>query len=80
MPRRHDVTPYITELLCCDVIDFTLIETAKMKRIYPEASLAWVLERIQDHPQNRIAKLPPWAYKDMIDAAESDAETATSFD
>ena len=35
-------------------IAYTLIETAKMN---PEAWLAWVLGRIQDHPVNRIKEL-----------------------
>ena len=52
----------------------TLIETAKMNKVNPEAWLAWVLERIQDHPANRINDLMPWAYQDMIDAAERNAE------
>ena len=55
-------------------IAYTLIETAKMNKVNPEAWLAWVLERIQDHPAKRIAELLPWAYQDMIDAAEHDAE------
>ena len=45
---------------------YTLIETAKMNKVNPEAWLAWVLERIQDHPANRINDLMPWAYQDMI--------------
>ena len=55
-------------------IAYTLIETAKMNKVNPEAWLAWVLERIQDHPANRIAELLPWAYQDMIDAAQRNAE------
>ena len=55
-------------------IAYNLIETAKMNKVNPEAWLAWVLERIQDHPANRIAELLPWAYQDMIDAAERNAE------
>jgi len=51
-------------------IAYTLIETAKMNKVNPEAWLAWVLERIQDHPANRINDLMPWAYQDMIDAQE----------
>ena len=45
-----------------------------MNKVNPEAWLAWVLGRIQDHPVNRIAELLPWAYQDMIDSAESDTE------
>ena len=59
-------------------IAYTLIETAKMNKVNPKAWLAWVLERIQDHPANRIAELLPWAYQDMIDAAERDAEAANA--
>jgi len=33
-----------------------------------------VLERTQDHPVNRIAELRPWAYQDMIDAKNAEAE------
>ena len=59
-------------------IAYTLIETAKMNEVNLEAWLAWVLERIQDHPVNRIAELRPWAYQDMIDTAERDAEAANA--
>ena len=55
-------------------IAYTLIETAKMNEVNPEAWLAWVLERIQDHPANRMGDLMPWAYQDMIDAAARNAE------
>lgn len=51
-------------------IAYTLIETAKMNDVNPEAWLAWVLERIQDHPVNRIHDLLPWVYQAMIDAQE----------
>ena len=57
-------------------IAYTLIETAKMNKVNPEAWLAWVLERIQDHPANRINDLMPWAYQDMIDAQEQSALVA----
>ena len=59
-------------------IAYTLIETAKMNAVNPEAWLAWVLERIQDHPVNRMHDLLPWAYQDMIDTAERDAEAANA--
>lgn len=38
-------------------ITYTLIEPAKVNNFNPEAWLAWVLERIQDHPASRIAEL-----------------------
>ena len=55
-------------------IAYTLIETAKMNNVNPEAWLAWVLERIQDHPANRIHDLLPWAYQDMMDAQGVEGE------
>ena len=60
-------------------IAYTLIETAKMNKVNPEAWLAWVLERIQDHPANRINDLMPWAYQDIINTqnAEAEAKDAT---
>ena len=44
-----------------------------MNKVNPEAWLAWVLERIQDHPANRINDLMLWAYQDMIDAKNAEA-------
>ena len=61
-------------------IAYTLIETAKMNKVNPEAWLAWVLERIQDHPANRMGDLMPWAYQDMIDAADREAEAEAEGD
>ena len=49
-----------------------------MNKVNPEAWLAWVLERIQDHPAKRIHDLLPWAYQDIINAAEHDAEVANA--
>ena len=39
---------------------YTLIETAKLNSIDPEAYLREVIGRIADHPINRIAELLPW--------------------
>ena len=55
-------------------IAYTLIETAKMNKVNPEAFLAWVLERIQDHPANRTHELRPWSYQDMNDAQNTKTE------
>ena len=50
-----------------------------MNKVNPEAWLAWVLERIQDHSVGRIAELLTWAYRDMINAEQPnpEAENAT---
>jgi transposase len=43
-------------------IAFTLIETAKMNGVDPQAWLSWVLGRIADHKINRLDQLMPWSY------------------
>ena len=55
-------------------IAYTLIETAKTNGVTPEAWLAWVLERIQDHPAQRITELMPWAHQDMINVQNAKSE------
>ncbi|KIC21353.1 transposase [Leisingera sp. ANG-Vp] len=43
-------------------IAHTLIETAKMNGIDPQAWLAWVLAQITDHKITRLNELMPWRY------------------
>jgi transposase len=42
---------------------FTLIETAKLNDVDPQAWLADVLGRINDHPAARLNELLPWNWK-----------------
>jgi len=44
-------------------IAYTLIETAKMNSVDPEAWLTWVLTHVADHKINRIDELMPWNWK-----------------
>ena len=39
---------------------YTLIETARLNDLDPEAWLADVINRIADHPINRVDELLPW--------------------
>jgi transposase len=53
-------------------IAYTLIETCKLNRVNPEAWLAWVLERIQDYPVNRIGELMPWQYQTIVEEQKTE--------
>lgn len=43
-------------------IAYTLIETAKMNGVDPQAWLTWVLAQIADHKITRLDELLPWRY------------------
>ena len=42
---------------------YTLIGTAKLNNLDPQAWLADVLRRINDHPASRLDELLPWNWK-----------------
>jgi hypothetical protein len=48
---------------------YSLIVTAKMNAIDPQAWLADVLRRIADHPASRLHELLPWHWKKTVDQA-----------
>ncbi len=48
---------------------YTLIATAKLNGVDPQAWLEDVLRRIADHPASRLADLLPWNWKSQAIAA-----------
>jgi transposase len=49
---------------------YTLIRTAKLNGLEPEAYLRDILGRIGDHPINRVDDLLPWAWSPAVDAVK----------
>jgi hypothetical protein len=50
---------------------YTLIETARLNRVDPEAWLDDVIGRIADHPINRVDELLPWNWSPAPAQAEA---------
>lgn len=48
---------------------YSLIGSARMNGIDPEAYLHYVIDRIADHPANRIDELLPWNVAHLLPAA-----------
>lgn len=42
---------------------YTLIQTARLNDVDPQAWLADVLARIADHPSSRLGELVPWNWR-----------------
>jgi hypothetical protein len=45
---------------------YSLIESCKLNGIDPQRYLQYVLERIADHPINRVHELLPWNVADQL--------------
>ena len=57
---------------------YTLIETAKLNDIDPQAWLADVLARLPDHPAKRIDQLLPWNWRPQNLAAQAGGRSRRS--
>ncbi len=51
-------------------IIYSLVETCKLNHLDPQRYLQYVLERIADHPINRVEELLPWNVADKINQPE----------
>jgi len=51
-------------------IIYSLVETCKLNHIDPQRYLQYVIERIADHPINRVGELLPWNVADKLNQPE----------
>jgi hypothetical protein len=59
-------------------IIYSLIESCKINHIDPQSYLQYVLERIADHPINRIDELLPWNVMDQLNQPEQITKALTA--
>ena len=57
---------------------YSLIGSAKLNGLDPEAYLRFVIDRIADHPVNQVAELLPWAVADQISSTDAPPATAAA--
>jgi len=50
---------------------YTLVETAKLNGVDPQAWLADVLARLPDYPARRISDLLPWNWRAPLQAVDA---------
>ncbi len=50
---------------------YSLIGSARLNGLDPEAYLRFVIDRIADHPVNRVAELLPWAAADQVNSTDA---------
>jgi transposase len=55
-------------------IIYSLIETCKLNNIDPQTYLQYVLERIADHPINKVDELLPWNVADKLNQPDQVTE------
>ena len=55
-------------------IIYALIETCKLNKLDPHSYLQYVIERIADHPINKIDQLLPWNVADKIKHTSTEPE------
>ena len=55
-------------------IIYTLIESCKLGKIDPQRYLQYVIERIADHPIDKIEDLLPWNVADKIKTTNNDTD------